>query len=113
MKYYSEEETRDLRLAFEEEVLRWPHVRTKKMFGCPGYQVNGRLFAFLVTHGVVITHLTPADRVTLSRQHPTTVFQAGKKMVPNWVKLAIENKEDLDRILPFVRKSYGSTRRKA
>jgi uncharacterized protein YukJ len=87
MKYYSEEDTKDLRLAFEEEVLSWPQVSTKKMFGCPCYQVKGKLFVFLVTKGIVITHLEQADREELSRQHETTSFQAGKKIVQNWVRL--------------------------
>ena len=34
MKYYSEEETKDLRLAFEDIVLNWARVSKKKMFGC-------------------------------------------------------------------------------
>ena len=113
MKYYSEEDTKDLRLAFEEKVLCWPQVSTKKMFGCPCYQSNGKLFTFLVTNGIVITQLAQADRETLSRQHQTTFFQAGKNFVQRWVRLSIKNKGDLDRIMPFVRKSYESALRKA
>ena len=55
IKYYSEEETKELRLAIEKEVLNWAHVSTKKMFGCPCYQAKGKLFVFLVTNGIVIT----------------------------------------------------------
>ncbi len=108
MKYYSEEDMKNLRLAFEEKVLRWPQVSTKKMFGCPCYKANGKLFAFLVTEGIVIIQLEQADKETLSREHKTTFFQAGKKIVQDCVSVSIKNKEDLDRILPFVRKSYES-----
>jgi len=55
MKYYSEEDMKDLRRVFEKEVLSWPEVSTKRMFGCPCYQADKRLFAFLVTDGLVIT----------------------------------------------------------
>ena len=113
MKYYSEEDTRDLRLALEEEVLSWSQINTKKMFGCPCYQVKGKLFVFLVTKGIVITQLAQADREELSRQYETTFFQAGEKIVQNWVRLSIKTKEELDRIMPFVRKSYKEALRKA
>jgi hypothetical protein len=69
-------------------------------------------FAFLVTKGIVITQLEQADREELSRQHETTFFQAGKKIVQNWVRLSIKSKEELDRIMLSVRKSYEEALRK-
>lgn len=105
MKYYSEEDTRDLRLALEERVLKWPEVATKKMFGSPCYQVSGKLFVFLVTRGIVITLLEEADIRELSQKYDTTYFQAGKKVVKKWIRLTIES-EDLGMIMPYVRKSY-------
>jgi hypothetical protein len=113
MKYYSEEETKELRLALEAEVLRWSHVTTKKMFGCPCYQVKGKLFAFLVTKGVVVTSLQQVDRDRLSSQLQTIFFQAGKKTVKNWIRVPIENKEELAGVMPFIRKSYEETLMKA
>ena len=109
MKYYSEKETKDLRLALEKEVLSWAHVSTKKMFGCPCYQAKGKLFVFLVTNGIVITKLEPDDKKELSNQRQTSFFQAGKKTVKNWVKLSVKGTEELDTIMPFVRKSYEHT----
>jgi len=76
------------------------------MFGCPCYQAKGKLFAFLVTNGVVITQLQQVDRDELASQHQTTFFQAGKKIVKNWIRLSIKNKKDLDSVMPFVKKSY-------
>lgn len=111
MKYYSEEAAKDLRSGFEERVLRWPQVSIKKMFGCPCYHTNGKLFAFLVTNGVVITQLAQTDRETLSRQHQTIPFRGGRKVVRNWLQLSIANKRELDRIMSFVRKSYRSALR--
>jgi hypothetical protein len=49
MKYYSEEETKEIRIALETEVLRWSKVTTRKMFGCPCYKVSDKLFVFLAT----------------------------------------------------------------
>lgn len=112
MKYYSQEETKELRSWLEEKVLRWPQVNRRKMFGCPCYQVNGKLFAFLVTSGIVITQLDRTDREALSDQHEITAFQAGKKVVQSWARLSIKNKEQFNQIVPFVRKSYESALRK-
>jgi len=100
-------------LEFEENVGRWPQTSTKKMFGCPSYQANGKLFAFLVTNGIVITQLVEPDREALSRRHRTSAFKARRKTVQNWVRLSAENTRDLERIMPFVRKNYEAARRKA
>ena len=47
MRYYDEEKMRNLRQNIEKEILSWPKVTTKKMFGCPCYKFNKKLFAFL------------------------------------------------------------------
>ncbi len=105
---HSEEDTKNLKSRFEDEVLGWPFVVTKKMFGHHCYQVNGKLFAFLETDGLVLTKLAEADRETLSHQYQTASFKSGRKTIQSWVKLAVKNKSDLDRIMPYVRKSYES-----
>ena len=106
MKYYSEQETKEIRLAFEEQVLSWQGVTKKKMFGCPCYKADEKLFTFLVTKGVVITRLDEKDRQALSRQYQTAPFQAGQKTVQNWVKISIEGKSDIEKIAPYIKKSY-------
>ena len=113
MKYYSEEETKDLRLAFEEQVLSWSRVTKKKMFGCPCYKADEKLFAFLVTKGIVITRLTESEREPIKNQYQITSFQAGKKIVQNWIKIPIKNKSDVDKIIPYVRKSYDNSIKEA
>jgi hypothetical protein len=105
MKYYTEEDTKELRLALERRIFKWSNVTTKKMFGCPCYQVNSKLFAFLVTKGIVITQLGETDINELSRMYDTAFFQAGKKIVKKWIKVSIESK-NFDKILPYVKKSY-------
>jgi len=112
MKYYSEEETKELRLALEDEVLSWPHIGTRKMYGCPCYKANGRLFAFLVTNGLVITCLGEKDREKISRQRQTSRFQAGKITIPGWVRIPIQDRGELTEIMPYVKKSYRSALKK-
>lgn len=62
MKWYIEEETKELRQALEKEILKWPHVDYKKMFGCPCYLANGKMFAGLVTKGLIITKLNEIEK---------------------------------------------------
>ncbi len=108
MQYYSEDEMKDIRIAFEETVLQWPKVSTKKMFGCPCYKANNKLFAFLVTGGVVFTKLSETDRESVSNQFKTTPFQAGKKSINKWPQVSIQDKAELSNIILFVEKSYNA-----
>jgi hypothetical protein len=109
MKYYSEEAAKDLRAEFEAKVLGRPQVGTKKMFGCPCYRANGTLFAFLVTHGVVLTRLTQSDKEVLARRLHAVPFRGGRRIVRGWLQCSIETMRDVGRILPFVRKSYQAS----
>lgn len=106
MRYYSEEETREIRIALEKEVLGWNQVSMKKMFGCPCYKVKGKLFVFLVTKGIVFTHLGQTDKEKLSLEHELDFFNTGKKKIKNWPQLSIPSVRELRAIMPYVRKSY-------
>ena len=108
MKYYIEEEMQEIRTALEDEVLTWSNVTTKKMFGCPCYKANNKLFTFLVTGGVVLTKLSEADRESLYSSFKTSPFQAGKKTVNNWPQITIKDRSELSKIIPFVEKSYNT-----
>jgi hypothetical protein len=110
MKYYSEEAAEPLRLRFEEKVLRWSKVSAMRMFGCPCYKADGKLFAFLVTNGIVITCLAQADRETVSRGYHATAFRSGTRVIQKWMRVPIERMSDLDRVVRFVRRSYESAR---
>jgi TfoX/Sxy family transcriptional regulator of competence genes len=105
MKYYSEEETRGLREAIEKEVLGWGGVITKKMFGCPCYWTNKKLFAFMVTKGLVILRLSEDDKTELSKSFETGPFKAANKTMGNWLRVSLDEK-DADKVLPYVRKAY-------
>ncbi|MEE9592131.1 MAG: hypothetical protein V3W28_00945 [Thermoplasmata archaeon] len=106
MKLYSEEAAGRVRLRFEREVLGWPEVTTKKMFGSPGYQAAGNLFAFLVTQGVVLTKLSPETQATLRAKHPTEAFGTGDRVVKKWGIALTNEGTDWDGLIPFVKESY-------
>ena len=106
MKYYSEETMKQIRTALEQEVLNWPKVTTKKMFGCPCYKADNKLFAFIVTNGVVLTKLSETAREDLTAKFEISSFQAGTRTVKNWPRIPIEDEKDIENILGFVKKSY-------
>ncbi len=105
MKYYIEEETRGLRGALEAEILSWPKVTHRKMMGCPCYQAGGKMFAGLVTGGMVITKLTPEEKDELAGVHPVGPFTMGSRTIKKWARLNLEPGE-LQKVLPYIRKSY-------
>ena len=106
MQYYSEEETKEIRLALEAEILKWRKVDFKKMFGCPCYMANGKLFVFLVTKGIVITHLNETDMRELSVNYETTSFHAGNKDMKNWRQICLGKTQELYPLMSYVKKSY-------
>ncbi len=107
MKYYSEDETKELRLKFEEEFLSWPKVSKKTMFGCPSYSADNKLFTFLITNGIVITSLSQSDRDKLFIKHQSKSFVAGKRTIRKWSMVSVNNLREMNEIIPFVKRSYA------
>ncbi|PVX25798.1 MAG: hypothetical protein CW691_03470 [Candidatus Bathyarchaeum sp.] len=105
LKWYLEEETKELRESFENQILNWPYITSKKMFGCPCYLAKGKMFAGMVTKGIVITKLTDLEKEDLQKIRETKPFVAGGKTIRNWVHLTLQP-EDLNEIMPYVKKSY-------
>ena len=106
MKWYIEEETKELREAFEKEILKLPKVDYKKMFGCPCYLANGKMFAGMVTKGIVITKLTSLETEELKKLREIKPFVAGNKIIRSWVAVEIDPK-DIKEIMPYVKISYN------
>ncbi len=110
MQYYDEEKMRHLRLAVEKEILSWPDVSTKKMYGCPCYKHHEKLFAFLVTDGVVLIKMTDQDKEKVSKDFEVRPFQAGaRRIMYSWPQIKVRNMTDLEKLLPFIKKSYAQS----
>ncbi len=106
MQYYLEDKAKALRTAFEKVVSQWPQVTMRRMFGCPAYVADGRLFAFLVTGGVVITQLRLKDKQALAEDNETEPFKAGERVIERWTQVTVDDPKALGRIIAYVRKSY-------
>jgi TfoX/Sxy family transcriptional regulator of competence genes len=111
MIYYTESKAKALREAVEKQVLNWPRVTTRRMFGCPAYLVDGKLFAFLVTDGVVITQIRKRDREELEAQYSVEPFKAGEREIERWLQVTVDDLEKLERVLTMVKKSYDTVLR--
>jgi hypothetical protein len=105
MKYYVEAETRELRKKLEDEILSWPKVTHRKMMGCPCYLAGGKMFAGLVTRGIVITKLTSEEKNELAGIHTVEPFTMGSRTTKKWARLTLEPGE-VQKVLPYIRKSY-------
>jgi hypothetical protein len=113
MKYYDEKQTAEIRKKLEEEILQGPGATTKKMFGSPTFFRGQPFFAFLVTKGIVITKLSEADRATLAKHADAKPFEmTGAKVPKSWIKVSLEKPEDIQKILPFVKKRYAAIKAK-
>ena len=97
---------KEMRAKVEKEIFTWKDVSTKKMFGCPCYSHKDKLFAFIVTGGVVITQLNKDDRVEGQKKFKASPFTAGKKTVKKWLKIPVKSKLDLRRLFPYLKVSY-------
>ena len=110
MKYYNEEKMHNLRLNIEKEILSWPNVTTKKMYGCPCYKNKEKLFAFLVTDGIVLTKVTEQDKMKLSKEFKIKPFQASTRIMEGWPQIPFNETSDLDKIIPFIKNSYDQSK---
>jgi len=107
MQYYNEEKMKNFRLKIEKEILSWPDVTTKKMYGCPCYKYKDKLFAFLVTDGVVLTKTSEQDKMKLSQEFTIKPFQASTRTMKGWPQIPVDEKFDLEKIIPFIKNSYN------
>ncbi len=106
MQYYNEEKMGRFRIRLEKEILSWPGVSTKKMYGCPCYKRQEKLFAFLVTDGVVLTKASEEDKIMVSKEFQIRPFQTANRTMRGWLQIPLGDDSDLRKILFFIEKSY-------
>ena len=110
MQYYNKEKMQNLRLRIEKEILSWPNVTTKKMYGCPCYKYKDKLFAFLVTDGVVLTKASEQDKIKLSQEFTIKPFQAATRTMKGWPQIPIDVKSDFEKIITYIKNSYNKSK---
>ena len=106
MKYYDEGQMSEIRKTIEDEVLFWQNISIKKMFGCPCYKKNEKMFMFLITNGVVLIRSTDDDKKILLENYDAIPFQGGGRIMKNWLQIPLNQTKYIDSIMPYIRKSY-------
>jgi hypothetical protein len=112
-KIYSDDEMGALRELLEAEVMGWPGVAVKKMFGCPGYRRGGELFAFLRDGFVVVRNLPERQAVAFAKKLKGGPFEypspKGSMVMKAWLQLPYADEDDLPKVLPAVKAAYDVT----
>jgi hypothetical protein len=111
MDRYADESMHAIRVSLERELFRWPGVTKRPIFGLPGYIVNGKVFALLVTGGIILTKLPEIERERVSGRFPTVPVTGHGGVIAAWVQIVLPETGDLPTILPFVKKSYDEAAR--
>jgi hypothetical protein len=107
MKYYDEEQMKKIRQKLEKEILTWNGTTARKMFGSPTFFYKKSFFAFLITKGIVITKLPEGEQTELSTNGRGRPFEmTGAKVPKSWIMISLEKPEDIQSVMPFVKKSY-------
>lgn len=105
-KFYDDAKMRAVRESFESSVLSWPGVARKEMMGCLVYFHGKRMFAFLVTGGLVIMKLPDADRAALAKRPGAKPFEMSGRTSSRMLQLKASKPADLGPLLPYLRTSY-------
>lgn len=94
----------NIQACVEDDVLHWPGVTKRKIFGHDGYFVEGRLFAFIGDRGVVLK--PPADEKAILR-----TFDGADGWSPdpgadrskgNWIEVPCPDEDAVERLLPYL-----------
>ena len=104
--YYSEEQMAGVRDVFEAQVMAWPGVTGRVMFGCPAYRADGTIFALLITGGLALTRLDDQQQAALAEQFAVRPFVTDDRVIKKWAVVPIRGSTDLDELWPSVRQSY-------
>jgi hypothetical protein len=109
MEPYEQEKMHSVRSRLEKDLLGWPGVTTKTLFGNPAYVVNGRIFVVLVTDGIVLARLGSIEREEVSSQFRTfSVTGRSGAVIKSWIGVSVLPTDELSPFLPYIRKSYDT-----
>lgn len=110
MKYYDDEQMRDIRETLEADIMKWPGVVSKEMMGCLCYFRGKKFFAFLVTDAIVLTKLPKQERALLSRRAGSRPFEMAGRTASAWVQVPLKAPKELGPLMAYVRNSYDEAR---
>jgi TfoX/Sxy family transcriptional regulator of competence genes len=106
------EEMRRWCALIEAEVLTWPGVETRPMFGMTGFYRKDRIFAAIPktrslgkSDSVIFKLLgAPPDAVKRARAHPNTI--SGGMKAAGWIQFEVHSEKDVREALKWFSEAY-------
>ncbi|MFX0079128.1 MAG: hypothetical protein ACFE8O_07800 [Candidatus Hermodarchaeota archaeon] len=71
--------------------------------------MKDKLFAFLVTEGLVLTSLPDFEREVALKRPGAQPFEHNQRVVKRWVRIPVASEKSLGDIMPLVMKSYETS----
>jgi len=105
MSYYDEQTGGALRDTVDRLVGDWEDVTLKRMFGCPCYSARGKIFAIVMSDGLVLTKLPAAEAIRRGSPLAVAPFRTDTKLVPSWSKFAA-GPDDIGRLAHWIEEGY-------
>ncbi len=94
-------------LKVKEELLSWPGVTTRRMFGCDTFFAGPKMFAFLLSDGLVVK-AAPEERDSLLARPNVEPMRMGNGVrFGDWLKVAIEQEADFDLAIDLAGRSLA------
>ncbi|WP_224270270.1 hypothetical protein [Haloprofundus salinisoli] len=109
MVYPSAERSGRLSEAFENLVLSWPGVGIRHRDGYAMYCVGDRPFAVVDGMRLALTDLTSEAQEALENEWFVDPFRGETGIMETWSTVYI-SPDELESLLPFVRRSYETAR---
>ena len=99
----------ELKGQLDAQLMPWEGVSTRVMFGCMGYFVGQRLFAFTLDRSVVAKIAEEAKpEAALAGARPFRHGPNGR--FGDWMEFPLDYPPDTARLLPWAKLSYDSVR---
>ena len=75
----------------------------------PATNIN-KLFAFLVTDGVVLIKVSEQYKMKLSKLFKIRPFQTATRTIKKWLQIPVDEKSDIEKIISFIKNSYNQSK---
>ena len=94
--------------SFENEILAWPGVTRKWMFGCDCYMARGKMFGFWLEGGPVLIGLGKKGLDDVYEKFGAGPLVSGERVMKKWAFVPVRDRRRLKAVMPYVKESYES-----
>ena len=96
----------EIQSELDANLLRWPNVSTRKMFGAMVYLIGGRMFAFIYDTRVIVK-LRQEEKGEAGEQYGARPFIHGRTgRFGDWMEFPLDGVYAVEGVLPWIRRSF-------